>query len=170
VTTPVRQQPVVELNRVSKSFGNIKAVDDISLQIFGGEFFSLLGPSGCGKTTTLRLLAGLEQPDATGGEVRLLGNPVNQQRPYERQVSMVFQNYALFPHLTVDRNVAFGLEQLNLPASQIRERVSRALAMVRLDPGASPWRGRWSWTDPSSSWMSRWAQSTCSCGRRCSWS
>jgi spermidine/putrescine transport system ATP-binding protein len=135
VSNPVRQQPVVELIRVSKSFGNIKAVDDISLEIFRGEFFSLLGPSGCGKTTTLRLLAGLEQPDATGGEVRLLGQPVNQHRPYERQVSMVFQNYALFPHLSVDRNVGFGLEQLKLPASQIRERVSRALGMVRLDPG-----------------------------------
>jgi spermidine/putrescine transport system ATP-binding protein len=134
VSTLVGQQPVVELIRVSKSFGSIKAVDDVSLEIFRGEFFSLLGPSGCGKTTTLRLLAGLEQPDATGGEVRLLGRPVNQQPPYERQISMVFQNYALFPHLSVDRNVAFGLEQLKLPGSQIRERVSRALTMVRLDP------------------------------------
>ena len=126
--------PVVELVRVSKSFGPTKAVNQISFDIRPGEFFSILGPSGCGKTTTLRLLAGFEEPDHDGGEVRLLGEVVNDRRPYERQVGMVFQNYALFPHLTVERNVAFGLVQRRTPATEAGERVRRALEMVRLDP------------------------------------
>jgi spermidine/putrescine transport system ATP-binding protein len=94
----------------------------------------LLGPSGCGKTTTLRLLAGFEEPDNNGGEVKLLGETVNKKRPYERQVAMVFQNYALFPHLTVARNVSFGLEQKKTPKHEIADRVRRALEMVRLKP------------------------------------
>jgi spermidine/putrescine transport system ATP-binding protein len=112
----------------------VKAVDNVSFQIHRGEFFSLLGPSGCGKTTTLRLLAGFEEPDEDGGEVRLLGEVVNKRRPYERKVSMVFQNYALFPHLSVERNVAFGLEQRKTPKPEVGERVRRALEMVRLAP------------------------------------
>jgi len=112
----------------------VKAVNDVSFEIQRGEFFSMLGPSGCGKTTTLRLLAGFEEPDEDGGEVRLLGQVVNKKRPYERRVAMVFQNYALFPHLTVDRNVAFGLEQRNTPKNEITDRVRRALEMVRLKP------------------------------------
>ena len=126
--------PVVQLTRVSKSFGDVKAVNDVSFEIHRGEFFSMLGPSGCGKTTTLRLLAGFEEPDEDGGEVRLLGEVVNKKRPYERQVAMVFQNYALFPHLTVERNVAFGLEQRKTPKAEITDRVRRALEMVRLKP------------------------------------
>ncbi|HET7876472.1 MAG TPA: ATP-binding cassette domain-containing protein, partial [Methylomirabilota bacterium] len=126
--------PVVQLVRVSKSFGDVKAVNDVSFEIYKGEFFSMLGPSGCGKTTTLRLLAGFEEPDEDGGEVRLLGQVVNKKRPYERQVAMVFQNYALFPHLTVDRNVAFGLEQRKRPKPEIADRVRRALELVRLKP------------------------------------
>jgi spermidine/putrescine transport system ATP-binding protein len=126
--------PVVQLVRVSKTFGDVKAVDAVSFEIFRGEFFSLLGPSGCGKTTTLRLLAGFEEPDEDAGEVRLLGQVVNKKRPYERRVAMVFQNYALFPHLSVERNVAFGLEQRKTPKPQIVERVRRALEMVRLKP------------------------------------
>ena len=129
-----RHQPVVQLSRVSKTFGDVKAVDAISFDIQRGEFFSILGPSGCGKTTTLRLLAGFEQPDADGGEVRLLGEVVNQKRPYQRQVAMVFQNYALFPHLNVARNVSFGLEQRKTPKAEIGERVRRTLEMVRLKP------------------------------------
>jgi spermidine/putrescine transport system ATP-binding protein len=125
--------PVVQFVGVSKSFGEVKAVDTVSFDIYRGEFFSLLGPSGCGKTTTLRLIAGFEEPDA-GGQVRLLGETVNHKRPYERKISMVFQNYALFPHLTVARNVAFGLEQRKTPKRQIGERVRRALEMVRLKP------------------------------------
>jgi spermidine/putrescine ABC transporter ATP-binding subunit len=132
VTVSPRGQPVVQFVRVSKSFGDVTAVDDVSFDIYRGEFFSLLGPSGCGKTTTLRLLAGFEEPDENGGEVRLLGQTVNKKRPYERQVAMVFQNYALFPHLSVSRNVAFGLEQRKTPKPEIAERVRRALEMVRL--------------------------------------
>ncbi|MEP6573746.1 MAG: ABC transporter ATP-binding protein [Gemmatimonadota bacterium] len=126
--------PVVQFIGVSKSFGDVKAVNDISFEIRRGEFFSLLGPSGCGKTTTLRLLAGFEEPDEDGGEVRLLGEVVNRKRPYERQISMVFQNYALFPHLSVERNVSFGLEQRKTPKAEIVDRVRKALEMVRLAP------------------------------------
>jgi len=126
--------PVVQLARVSKSFGDVKAVDNISFDIRRGEFFSILGPSGCGKTTTLRLLAGFEEPDEDGGEVRLLGEMVNKKRPYERKIAMVFQNYALFPHLSVARNVSFGLEQRKTPKGEIEGRVGRALEMVRLKP------------------------------------
>jgi ABC-type Fe3+/spermidine/putrescine transport system ATPase subunit len=135
VAAPPSSSPVVQLTRVSKTFGDVTAVDRLSLEIRRGEFFSLLGPSGCGKTTTLRLLAGFEQPDPDGGEIRLLGRIVNHERPYRRGLAMVFQNYALFPHLTVERNVAFGLEQRRRPSAEIIERVGRALEMVRLDPG-----------------------------------
>jgi spermidine/putrescine transport system ATP-binding protein len=131
---PSTAAPVVQLSRVSKSFGDVKAVNDVSFEILRGEFFSMLGPSGCGKTTTLRLLAGFEQPDEDGGEVRLMGEVVNRKRPYERKVAMVFQNYALFPHLSVERNVAFGLEQRKLPKLEIGDRVRDALQMVRLKP------------------------------------
>jgi spermidine/putrescine ABC transporter ATP-binding subunit len=126
--------PVVQFAGVSKSFGDVKAVDDISFEIRRGEFFSILGPSGCGKTTTLRLLAGFEEPDEDGGQVRLLGETVNKKRPYERKIAMVFQNYALFPHLTVARNVSFGLEQRKTPKGEIEGRVRKALEMVRLKP------------------------------------
>jgi spermidine/putrescine transport system ATP-binding protein len=124
----------VQFSGVSKTFGDLKAVDNISLDIHRGEFFSILGPSGCGKTTTLRLLAGFEEPDEDGGEVKLLGETVNKKRPYERRIAMVFQNYALFPHLSVERNVAFGLEQRKTPKTEITDRVRRALEMVRLRP------------------------------------
>jgi spermidine/putrescine transport system ATP-binding protein len=131
---PSPSAPVVQLAHVTKTFGDVKAVNDVSLDIQRGEFFSMLGPSGCGKTTTLRLLAGFEQPDEDGGEVRLMGEVVNRRRPYERKVAMVFQNYALFPHLTVERNVAFGLEQRKLPKPKIADQVRDALQMVRLKP------------------------------------
>jgi spermidine/putrescine ABC transporter ATP-binding subunit len=134
VSSPPTSAPVVQLSHVSKTFGDVKAVNDVSFEILRGEFFSLLGPSGCGKTTTLRLLAGFEQPDDGGGEVRLLGEVVNRKRPYERKVAMVFQNYALFPHLSVRRNVAFGLEQRKTPKTEMADRVRLALEMVRLEP------------------------------------
>jgi spermidine/putrescine transport system ATP-binding protein len=132
--TAFPQQPVVQFSDVSKSFGEVKAVDRVSFDIRRGEFFSILGPSGCGKTTTLRLLAGFEEPDEDGGQVRLLGETVNKKRPYERKIAMVFQNYALFPHLDVARNVSFGLEQRKTPKAEIEGRVRRTLEMVRLKP------------------------------------
>ncbi len=128
------RRAVVEFARVSKTFGEARAVDDLSFEVQGGEFFSLLGPSGCGKTTTLRLIAGFERPDPDGGEIRIGGRLVNRLRPYERGVGMVFQSYALFPHLSVERNVAFGLEQHRIPRAEVPDRVRRALDLVRLAP------------------------------------
>ncbi|MEQ1566129.1 MAG: ABC transporter ATP-binding protein [Myxococcota bacterium] len=128
--------PVVEFSHVTKTFGAYTAVNDVSFHIRKGEFFSLLGPSGCGKTTTLRLIAGFESPDTNGGEVRLHGEVVNNRRPYERKLAMVFQNYALFPHLSVERNIAFGLEMRSTPKSEIPDRVRKAMGMVRMDPDA----------------------------------
>ncbi|HEV8355510.1 MAG TPA: ABC transporter ATP-binding protein [Gemmatimonadales bacterium] len=128
--------PIVEFTRVSKSFGAppARAVDAVTFAVRRGEFFSLLGPSGCGKTTTLRLLAGFEEPDPGGGGIRIAGEPACGKRPYERRLGMVFQSYALFPHLSVGRNVAFGLERHGRPAAEIPGRVAAALEMVRLDP------------------------------------
>jgi spermidine/putrescine transport system ATP-binding protein len=125
--------PAAEFRGVSRTFGEVAAVRDLSLTIESGEFFSLLGPSGCGKTTSLRLLAGFEDPDP-GGRVLLHGNDVTGLRPHERGLSMVFQSYALFPHLSVERNVSFGLEQRRTPRPEISERVAAALELVRLDP------------------------------------
>src|SRR6478609_7533590 len=125
-------QPLVRFEKVSKRFGAHTAVDAVSLEIARGEFFSLLGPSGCGKTTTLRLLAGLETPD--GGEIHLDGRPIQGVPAWERPLSMVFQSYALFPHMSVGQNVAFGLEQRKVPKGEIRSRVEKALELVRLAP------------------------------------
>jgi spermidine/putrescine transport system ATP-binding protein len=125
----------VELIEVTKTFPTgkgeeIAAVDRVSLSIKPGEFFSLLGPSGCGKTTTLRMIAGFELP--TQGEIRIHGESMGETPPYRRRVNTVFQNYALFPHMTVYGNVAFGLEMDKIPKPEIRERVSEALRLVRL--------------------------------------
>ncbi len=128
--------PVLSLERVSRRFGTSTAVDAISFSVARGEFFSLLGPSGCGKTTTLRLIAGFDRPEPDGGTIRILGDMVNDRRPYQRPVGMVFQHYALFPHLSVRRNVAFGLEERRVPRADIDRRVHRALELVRLDPAA----------------------------------
>jgi ABC-type Fe3+/spermidine/putrescine transport system ATPase subunit len=121
-------EPVLELRRVVKDFATYRAVDDISLTLKPGRFYSLLGPSGCGKTTTLRLVAGFETPSS--GEILLNGTRVNESPPYQRNVSTVFQSYALFPHLTVRRNVAFGLEQRG--EKDTRVKVAKALEMVQL--------------------------------------
>jgi spermidine/putrescine transport system ATP-binding protein len=126
-------EKVVEFVNVNKTFGAFQAVKNISFHIEKGEFFSILGPSGCGKTTTLRLIAGFEQPDEDGGAVKLHGETVNKKRPYERRLAMVFQSYALFPHLTVERNIAFGLEMRGTPKSEIPDRVKRAMGMVRMN-------------------------------------
>ncbi len=122
----------VELNHVFKSFADVGAVKDVNLQIKAGEFFSLLGPSGCGKTTTLRMIAGFEFP--TEGSIRLLGEEIQDQPPNKRNVNMVFQNYALFPHLSVFDNVAFGLQVKRRPRDEVETRVREALEMVQL-PG-----------------------------------
>jgi len=120
----------VELREVTKRHGTTVAVDRLSLSIRRGEFFSLLGPSGSGKTTTLRLLAGFEQPD--GGEILIEGTPMIGVPPNRRPVNLVFQNYALFPHMTVEQNVTFGLEMKGLPPAEIRPRVAETLEMVQL--------------------------------------
>ncbi len=125
--------PVVEFRNVSKTFGDYTACDKVSFHVEKGEFFSLLGPSGCGKTTTLRLIAGFEEPDA-GGEVLINGEVVNRKRPYERNLAMVFQNYALFPHLSIQQNIAFGLEMKKTPRAEVAGRVEKAMQMVQLDP------------------------------------
>ncbi|GAB4161680.1 MAG: ABC transporter ATP-binding protein [Candidatus Promineifilaceae bacterium] len=122
----------VELKNVSKQFGEVIAVDHISLQIADGTFFSLLGPSGCGKTTTLRMIAGFEQP--TRGDILIHGQQVAGIPAYRRPVNTVFQNYALFPHMTVAQNVAFGLEMAHVPRSEITRRVGQVLELVQL-PG-----------------------------------
>src|SRR6476660_2656107 len=108
---------LVSFERISKRFGDFTAVDDVSLDIHDGEFFALLGPSGCGKTTLLRRLAGFETPDA--GRVVLAGTNLAGIPPYRRPVNMMFQSYALFPHMTVGANVAFGLKQDGLPKQEI---------------------------------------------------
>ncbi|MEM8862281.1 MAG: ABC transporter ATP-binding protein [Chloroflexota bacterium] len=120
----------VSIENVTKAFGEVVAVDDISLSIVDGEFFSMLGPSGCGKTTTLRLIAGFEQP--TMGEISIMGQPVAGIPAYRRPVNTVFQSYALFPHMTVEKNVAFGLEMANVPKNEITRRVNEALELVQM--------------------------------------
>jgi spermidine/putrescine ABC transporter ATP-binding subunit len=115
---------------VSRSFGDVKAVDHVSLAIRSGEFFALLGPSGCGKTTTLRILAGFERPSS--GDVFLAGRRVNDVPPYRRETNLVFQQLALFPHLDVFDNVAFGLRMKRLPGTEVGERVRKALELVDL--------------------------------------
>lgn len=125
------QKNAVELSGVSKRFGDFTAVADLDLSIREGEFFSLLGPSGCGKTTTLRMIAGFEDP--TEGELSVAGEPMRGVPPYRRPVNTVFQSYALFPHLDVAENVAFGLKRAKVPKKEIGERVSEACAMVKLE-------------------------------------
>jgi spermidine/putrescine transport system ATP-binding protein len=122
--------PSVELRGISKSFGNVLAVDNISLAVQPGEFLTLLGPSGCGKTTTLRMIGGFEYP--TAGSLLIHGEEMGARPPYRRPVNTVFQNYALFPHLTVGRNIEYGLEMARVPKAERKRRVAEALEMVRL--------------------------------------
>lgn len=129
----------IELRDVTKRFGDIGAVDHVWMQIYDGEFFAILGPSGCGKTTTLRLIAGFEYPSA--GELLIHGQAMGHTPPYQRPVNTVFQSYALFPHMTVEQNVAFGLEMKRVARSDIGPRVQEALEMVRL-PGYNNRRPR----------------------------
>ncbi|MFF2271988.1 ABC transporter ATP-binding protein [Agromyces sp. NPDC058136] len=120
----------VVIDAVTKRYGDSTAVDALSLTIEAGEFISLLGPSGCGKTTTLRMIAGFEQPD--GGDIRISGASVLGTPPYRRDVNTVFQAYALFPHMSVAENVAYGLQQKRTPKAEIRERVADALDLAQM--------------------------------------
>ena len=120
----------IELTKLTKEFAEVRAVDAIDLHVPGGEFFSLLGPSGCGKTTTLRMIAGFERP--TSGQIVLDGTDVAYTPPHQRNVNTVFQNYALFPHLNVYDNIAFGLKRAKRPKGEIRDRVGKALELVQL--------------------------------------
>ena len=127
-------KPYVRIDKVTKKFGEFVAVDDVSLNIYRGEIFCLLGGSGCGKTTLLRMMAGFETP--TAGSIWIDGVDVTAMPPYERPVNMMFQSYALFPHMSVRKNVAFGLRQDKLPRSEIDERVAEMLKLVRMEPYA----------------------------------
>src|SRR6266852_2533119 len=129
--TDLTARALVRFDGVRKQFSAVAAVERVSLDIFAGEFFALLGPSGCGKTTLLRLLAGLDTPDE--GRILLDGEDIALVPPYRRPINMMFQNYALFPHLTVEGNVAFGLKQEGLAKSEITTRVEEMLALVRLE-------------------------------------
>jgi spermidine/putrescine transport system ATP-binding protein len=167
----------LRLENVTKSFADFTAVDDLSLVVPRGSFFALLGPSGCGKTTTLRMVAGLEQP--TSGRILIGDTDLTGSRPYERPVNTVFQSYALFPHLTVRDNVAFGPKRRGLKTrcswptrrwtwSSCRtwRRASRPNSPAG-SSSASPWRALWS-TDPEVLLLDEpWAPSTSSCAVRC---
>ncbi|MEI7673986.1 MAG: ABC transporter ATP-binding protein, partial [Deltaproteobacteria bacterium] len=115
----------VELTNITKLFGPLRAVDDVSLKIGEGDFFTLLGPSGCGKTTLLRTIAGFYNPDA--GEIRFGERLINHIPAHRRETGMVFQNYALFPHLSVFDNIAYGLRARKIPKLEIAERVGRII-------------------------------------------
>ena len=137
-TTPAPSGPAgtsaggaVTLRGLKKSYGSHEAIRHLDLEIRSGEFLSLLGPSGCGKTTLLRMIAGFEEP--TGGEILLDGEDLTALPPYRRPVNTVFQSYALFPHMTVAENVAYGLKRAKVPKKEIGARVLEALQMVRMD-------------------------------------
>ncbi|MBA2778831.1 polyamine ABC transporter ATP-binding protein [Billgrantia kenyensis] len=128
---PARESGLMEIRRVSKRFDGVLAVDDVSLSIRRGEIFALLGGSGSGKSTLLRILAGFEKPSE--GQIVLDGEDITAMPPYERPINMMFQSYALFPHMTVAQNIAFGLKQDRLPRREIEERVAEMLKLVHME-------------------------------------
>ena len=134
-TNGVARGPVVELRKASKYYGDVCVVDGVSLEIQEGEFFALLGPSGCGKTTTLRMIAGFEEPSI--GAVRIAGKDVTEVAPYRRPVNTVFQNYALFPHMKIADNVAYPLKMQKVAKSEIKTRVTEALERVNMSAAAT---------------------------------
>ena len=121
----------LQLSGITKRYGEFKAADDVSLDIADGEFLVLLGPSGCGKTTTLRIVAGFIEP--TSGSVRLGDRDITALPPWKRNTGLVFQSYALFPHITVAENIAFGLEMRKMPKAEMAPKITEALRLVRLD-------------------------------------
>ncbi len=123
---------IISINNVIKEFGSVRAVNDVSLDVMKGEFFSLLGPSGCGKTTLLRMLAGFELP--TSGTMEIDGQDVTLSAPNRRPVNMVFQNYAIFPHLNVASNIAYGMRKSGLPKEELNEKIEHMLDLIKL-PG-----------------------------------
>lgn len=125
------QTPLIEIDGVTKRFGDTEAVSNLSLSIYEREFFALLGPSGCGKTTLLRMLAGFETP--TSGDIRLSGRSLKGIPPHRRPLNMMFQSYALFPHMNVEKNIAFGLKQDGMPKADIAARVAEMLKLVKLE-------------------------------------
>ena len=124
------QKPYIQIENVTKKFGDFTAIEHLNLDIYKNEFFSLLGPSGCGKTTLLRMLAGFEK--VTEGRILLDGEDISEIPPHLRPINMMFQSYALFPHMTVEKNIAFGLKQDNLPPNEINQRVEEMLELVEL--------------------------------------
>ena len=128
--TPKALTPLLEIRNLTKSFDGQHAVDDVNLTIYKGEIFALLGASGCGKSTLLRMLAGFEQP--TAGQIVLDGVDLSSVPPYQRPINMMFQSYALFPHMTVEQNIAFGLKQDKLPKAEITARVAEMLSLVHM--------------------------------------
>ncbi len=126
-----REKPLLRLVNLVKDFGDVRAVDSVSLDVYPGELVTFLGPSGCGKTTLLRMIGGFTRP--TSGQIRMEDSDITSKRPYERATCMVFQNYALFPHLDVFHNVAYGLQVARLDRNEIRQRVARLLRLVRLE-------------------------------------
>jgi putrescine transport system ATP-binding protein len=124
------QKPYIQIENVTKMFGDFTAIDNLTLDIYKNEFFSLLGPSGCGKTTLLRMLAGFEK--ITDGKILLDGEDISEIPPHLRPINMMFQSYALFPHMTVEKNIAFGLKQDKMPENLINQRVEEMLELVEL--------------------------------------
>ena len=124
------QKPYIQIENVTKKFGDFTAIDNLTLDIYKNEFFSLLGPSGCGKTTLLRMLAGFEK--ITNGKILLDGEDISEILPHLRPINMMFQSYALFPHMTVEKNIAFGLKQDKMPENLINQRVEEMLELVEL--------------------------------------
>jgi putrescine transport system ATP-binding protein len=169
--------PFIRFENITKRYGDFTAVSELSLDIYEREFFSLLGPSGCGKTTLMRMLAGFEEP--TEGRILLQGKDISGVPPYRRPTNMMFQSYALFPHMTVEKNIAFGLEQDKLPKGEIDERVQEMLRLVRLEEFAKRKPGQLSGGQRQRvalarsqsvrkcfCWTNRWAPSIASCARR----
>lgn len=135
MTVEKKEHAFIEVRDVSKHFGDFVAVDSVNLQIEKGELFSILGGSGCGKTTLLRMLAGFEAP--TTGRIFLDGTDITDQPPYKRPVNMMFQSYAIFPHMTVAKNIAYGLHKERLPKDEVNERVHKMLKLVQMEELAS---------------------------------